>query len=85
MFDAFSIVSTAYRRSAKVGWLILSCLKDKHDVVGAIAAITNGVNDGSLTAEEAGHLVHLLEGFAKVITTYDLTARLEALESQMKK
>jgi hypothetical protein len=65
--------------------LKLPAINDVHDVVAAMAAITTGVNEGSLTAEEAGHLVHLLEGYAKAITTYDLAARLENLESQMKK
>lgn len=63
----------------------LPAIKDMQDVVAAMAAITNGVNDGSLTAEEAGHLVHLLEGYSKAITTYDISARLEALETQLKK
>ncbi len=63
----------------------LPTIKDPHDVVAAMAAIATAVNEGSLTAEEAGHLVHLIEGYAKVVTMYDLAARLEKLESQMRK
>jgi hypothetical protein len=60
-------------------------INDVRDIVPAMAAITTGVNDGSLTAEEADHLARLLEGYAKAVTTYDLVARLEALESRIKK
>ncbi len=45
---------------------------------------TNAVNDGGLTAEEADHLVHVLDGYVKVLTTHDLAVRVEALELQMK-
>jgi len=65
--------------------LQLPAIKDARDIVAAMAAITTGVTDGSLTAEEAGHLMHVLDGYAKALTTYDLASRLEALESQMKK
>jgi hypothetical protein len=41
----------------------LPAVNDAHDVVVAMAAITTAVNDGSLTAEEAGQLVHILNGF----------------------
>jgi hypothetical protein len=62
----------------------LPAINDAHDVVAAMAAIATGVNDGSITAEEAGHLAQLLGGYAKAVTTVDLAARLENLESQMK-
>ena len=63
----------------------LPAIKDVRDIVAAVAAITNAVNDGSLTAEEADHLMHVLDGYAKVLTTHDLAVQVEALESQMKK
>ena len=45
---------------------------------------SDAVNDGGLTAEEADHLVHVLDGYVKVLTTHDLAVRVEALKSQMK-
>ena len=53
---------------------------DTRDIVAAMAVITNAVNDGSLTAEEADHLMHVLDGYAKALKDHDLSARLEALE-----
>ena len=50
-----------------------------------MAAITTGVNDGSLTAEEAGQLVNFVTAYVKILETHDHAARLEALESQMRK
>ena len=73
------------RRNGRPVDFSLPAVNDVHDVVTAMAAITTGVNDGSLTAEEAGQLVHVLEGYAKVLETYDLASRLEALKSQRKK
>ncbi len=55
-------------------------IKNLHDVVGAMAAVTSGVNDGSLTVEEASHLGRILESYANAVTTFDLVARVEALE-----
>jgi hypothetical protein len=63
----------------------LPAVNNIHDVVAAMAAITTGVNNGSLTAEEAGQLVHILGGYAKILDTHDVTARLESLESERKK
>ena len=73
------------RRTGRPVDFSLPAVNDVHDVVTAMAAITTGVNDGSLTAEEAGQLVHVLEGYAKVLETYDLATRIAALESQLKK
>jgi hypothetical protein len=72
------------RRNGRPVDFELPAVKNIHDVVTAMAAITTGVNDGSLTAEEAGQLVNFLNGYAKILETHDLTARLETLESQMK-
>jgi hypothetical protein len=55
------------------------------DCVAAMAAITNGVNDGSLTAEEANDLVRLINAFASAITLTEIVSRLDALESRVKK
>ena len=62
----------------------LPAINDTRDIVAAMAAITNAVNDGSLTAEEADHLVHVLDGYAVAMTTHDFAARLETLELQMR-
>ena len=58
-------------------------IKNPHDVVTAMAA-ASGVNDGSLTVEEASHLSRVLDGYANAITTFDLVARVEALEAAKK-
>jgi hypothetical protein len=60
-------------------------ISNAKDIVVAMAAITTAVNDGTLTAEEADHLAHVIQSYAKAAETHDLVARLEALESQMKK
>jgi hypothetical protein len=73
------------RRNGRPVDFELPAFNDAHDIVPAMAAITAGVNDGSLTAEEAGRLVYILERYAKVLETHDLAARLAILESQMKK
>jgi len=73
------------RRTGRPVDFSLPAVNDVHDVVTAMAAITTGVNDGSLTAEEAGQLVHILNGYAKALETYDFATRIAALESQLKK
>jgi hypothetical protein len=60
-------------------------ISNARDIVVAMAAITTAVNDGTLTAEEADHLAHLIQSYAKAVETHDLSARLEAIEAQMKK
>ena len=73
----------APRRNGRPVDFQLPAIKQTQDIVAAMAAITTAVNSGSLTAEEAGHLVHLLEVHAKVIETYDLAVRLDRVEAQM--
>jgi hypothetical protein len=55
-----------------------------HDIVAAMTAITSGVTDGSLTAEEAGELTRVFDSYIKVLETHDHDARLETLELQMR-
>ena len=62
----------------------LPAVNDARDIVAAMAAITTAVNDGSLTAEEAGQLMHILNGYTKALETHDLATRIAALESQPK-
>src|SRR5262245_58725518 len=63
----------------------LPAVNNAHDIVVAMAAVTTAVSDGSLTAEEAGQLVHILNGYAKAVETYGFATRIAALESQIKK
>ena len=72
------------KRSGRPLDLQLPTISGVRDVVTAMAAVTTAVNNGDVTAEEAAHLVHWFEGYAKIITAHDLEARIEALESQMK-
>jgi hypothetical protein len=48
------------RRTGRPLDFTLPAVNDAHDIVTAMAAIATGVNNGSLTAEEAGQLVHIL-------------------------
>jgi hypothetical protein len=73
------------RRTGRPVDFTLPAVNNAQDVVAAMAAITTAVNDGSLTAEEAGQLVHILNGYAKALEIYDFATRIAALESQLKK
>jgi hypothetical protein len=73
----------APRRNGRAVDFHLPAIKQTSDIVAAMAAITTAVNSGNLTAEEAGHLVRLLEIHVKAIETYDLTTRLDRIESRM--
>ena len=50
-----------------------------------MATITTALNNGDITAEEAGQLVNVLNAYVNVLEKYDLATRLAALESEMKK
>ena len=73
----------APRRSGRPVDFRLPAINRTQDIVAAMAAITTAVNNGDLTAEEAGHLVHLLEAHAKAIETYDLAVRLDRVEARV--
>jgi hypothetical protein len=73
------------KRSGRSLDIQLPPIKNVHDVVLAMAAITTAVSDGSLTAEEAWHLVNLLDSYDRAIATSDFATRLERLESRMRK
>ena len=79
-----AIKGLAPRRNGRPIDFSLPAIDNAHDAVAAMAAIANGVNDGSLTAEEAGQLVHFVEVFLKAIETHDIAARLEAIESHIR-
>ena len=71
------------QRPGRVLELQLPTIKSVHDIAPAIAAITNELNNGNLTLEEASHLTGLLERYGRVITTNDLAIKLEKLELQV--
>jgi Family of unknown function (DUF5681) len=73
------------RRSGRPIDFTLPPVNEEKDVVVAMAAITTAVNDGSLTTEEAGQLVHILNGCAKAFEIYGFATRIATLESQIKK
>jgi hypothetical protein len=73
------------RRSGHSLDVQLPAINNVHDVVLAMGAISTAVSNGNLTAEDASHLVHLLNSYDRAITTSDLVIRLEKLESRMKK
>ncbi len=73
------------RRNGRPMDFELPAIKQPQDLAAAIAAIAKAVGDGVLTAEEASHLVQVLEGYAKAVTLHEISARLERLESQGKK
>ena len=73
------------RRTGRPVDFMLPAVNNAQDVVAAMAAITTAVNDGRLTPEEAGQLVHVLNSYSNAIEVSDHSTRLAALESQMKK
>jgi hypothetical protein len=72
------------RRTGRPLDFTLPAVNEARDVVAAMAAITTAVNDGRLTAEEAGQLVQILDAYAKALKIHDLEIRIAALESQKK-
>ena len=72
------------RRTGRPVDFTLPAVNNAHDLVGGMAAITTAVNDGRLTAEEAGHLVHILNCYSKALEVYDHSTRIAAIESQIK-
>ena len=73
------------RRNGRPVDFTLPAVTNTHDVVAAMAAITTALNNGDLTAEEAGQLVNVLNAHVNVLEKYDFASRLKALESEMKK
>jgi hypothetical protein len=62
----------------------LPLIRNAQDVGPAIAAITNELNNGTITLEEASELTGLLERFGRAIMADDLTIRVEQLEARAK-
>ena len=55
-----------------------------HDIVPAMTAIINRVNNGDLTPEEGSHLIDFLERCGRLVMANDLVVRVEKVEAQMK-
>ena len=73
----------APRRNGRPVDFQLPAIKQPQDIVAATAALTTAVNNGGLTAEEAGHLVHLIEAHVKAIETHDFAVRLDRVEAKL--
>jgi len=73
------------RRNGRPIDFTLPAVNGADDVVVAMTAITTAVNDGSLSTEEAGQLVHILNGCAKAFEIYGFATRIATLESQLKR
>lgn len=73
------------RRNGRPIDFSLPAISNMHDIVKATAEVATAVNNGNLTAEEAGQLVHVLDSYSKVFMAHDFAMRLETLESQLKK
>jgi hypothetical protein len=72
------------RRRGRPLEIQLPPIRHAQDIGPVIAAITNGLNDGILTLEEASELTGLLESFGRAIIANDLAIRLNLLEERMK-
>jgi hypothetical protein len=55
------------------------------DIATAMAAISEGVSSGNVTAEEASHLAHLLKIFTDAIIANDFAIRLQRVEAAVNK
>jgi Family of unknown function (DUF5681) len=55
-------------------------LTDPTDAAAAMAAITHGVADGTLTAAEAANLAGMVQAFAQTLASADFEERLARLE-----
>jgi hypothetical protein len=54
------------------------------DVALATAAVARAVSNGTITPEEASHVVRLLDSYRDAIIASDVTVRLEKVESVLK-
>ena len=73
------------RRSGRPVNIALPRVTNARDATRVMATITTALNNGDITAEEAGQLVNVLNAYVNVLEKYDLATRLAALESEMKK
>jgi len=72
------------RRKGRPIDLPLPAIRSMQDITTAMAAIVTGVNDGRLTAEEAGDLMNVYSACTKMVETHDLAVRVNALEERRK-
>jgi hypothetical protein len=54
------------------------------DVAAAKAAVVSAVSNGTITPEQAAHVIRLLDSYAEAITASDIAIRLEKVESVLK-
>jgi hypothetical protein len=64
--------------------LQLPQINSVQDVPLAMAAVTNGINAGKVTAEDASHLVHLFDSYVQAVVASDIAVRIEKVESVLK-
>ena len=62
----------------------LPTINGVHDIAPAMAAITNQLNTGELTTEEASDMFGLLERYARVSAAHELSEKVEKVEAQLK-
>lgn len=64
--------------------LELPKIKGIEDIAAAMAAVAHAVSNGTITPEQASHVIRLLDSYANAITASDFAARLENVESVLK-
>jgi hypothetical protein len=65
--------------------LQLPKINSAQDVATAMAAISDGVSSGNVTAEEALHLARVLETYTNAIIANDFAVRLQKVEAAVNK
>jgi hypothetical protein len=73
------------KRNGRAVDLNLPPIKTVADVAAAMTAVAAGISDGSISPEEANHIVGFLNSSEKVFEARDLIARLDDLEQRMPK
>jgi hypothetical protein len=64
--------------------LQLPQINSVQDVPPAMAAISEAISAGNITAEEASHLLHLFDSYASAVIAGDIAVRLEKVEATLK-
>ena len=71
------------RRSEPIN-LELPKIDSLQDVAPAKAVVVRAVSDGTVTPEQASHVIRMLDSCAEAITASDVAVRLEKVESVLK-
>jgi len=72
------------KRKGRTLEMQLPKINDVGDIPTAIAAITDGLNDGTLTPEEASQVTAVFQGLAQVSKDNELFVRMDKVEAQVK-